>query len=142
MDKEYNVDKKTRRSDTYVTKQLHGTTAATGANYGIIFIAPEPCRVTKISEVHTTKGTNGSAVTLDVERLQGTEAPGSGDALLDSTKINLKGTKDTVQSPDLTGTPTDLNLATGDRLCLKDTGTLTDVAGVCVTVHLTRRILM
>ena len=142
MDKVYNVDKKTRRSDIYVTKQLHGATAATAANYGIIFVAPEPCRVIKVSEVHTTAGTDSGAVTLDVERLQGTEAPGSGDALLGTTKINLKGTKNTVQSPDLTSTSTNLNLSTGDRLCLKDAGTLTDVAGVCVTVHLNRRILM
>jgi len=119
-----------------VSVAIPGTQAATATNYGIFFVAPCTCQVTKVSEVHITLGTDSSAVTLDIERLQSTEAPGSGDALLGTTKIDLKGTVNTVQSPDLTSTTASLQLAAGDRLCLKDTGTLTDVAGVCVTVEL------
>ncbi len=119
-----------------ISKELHGATAATAANYGKIFVAPAICTVTKISEVHTTAGNDGSAVTLDVERLQGTETSGNGDALLGGTKIDLKGTDETVQSPALTGTAASLVLAAGDRLNLVDTGTLTTLAGVVVTVEL------
>lgn len=119
-----------------VSTTLAGTAAATGANYGKFFVAPRACTVTKISEVHTTAGSDGSAVTLSVERLQGTETSGNGDDLLGATKIDLKGTAETVQSPALTGTTASLTLAAGDRLNLVDTGTLTAVAGVCVTVEL------
>lgn len=119
-----------------VTETLQGAAAATAANYGKFFVAPRACKVTKILEVHTTAGTDGGAVTLSVERLQGTEAPGAGDDLLGGTKINLKGLAETVQSPTLTTTGAHLVLAAGDRLGLKDTGTLTSLAGVAVTVEL------
>lgn len=109
---------------------------STAANYGIIFIAPRKCKIIKISEVHTTAGTDAGAVTLSVERLQGTEAPDAGDDLLGTTKIDLKGAINTVQSPALTSTTASLELSAGDRLCLKDTGVLTDVAGVGVTIQL------
>lgn len=115
-----------------VSKSLDGASPATAANYGVIFIAPFKCAVVQIDEVHTTAGTNGGAVTLNVERLQGTEALDAGDALL-STAFNLKGIANTVQNGALVANST-VVLEKGDRLALKDSGTLTDVAGVCVTV--------
>lgn len=121
-----------------VNATLPGTSAATATNYGKVFIAPFICTVTSIKEVHGTAGSDGSAVTLSVERLQGTEALGSGDELLAATKIDLKGTADTVQTPTLTATTANLTLAAGDRLGLVDTGTLTAVADVAVTIELTR----
>lgn len=121
-----------------VNATLPGATAGTAANYGKIFIAPFICTVTSIKEVHGTAGSDGSAVTLSVERLQGTEALGSGDELLAATKIDLKGTADTVQTKALTSTTAHLTLAAGDRLGLVDTGTLTAVADMCVTIELTR----
>lgn len=122
----------------YVTKQLHGTTPQTAANYGIIFIAWHPCEVIAVQEVHETAGTDGGAVTLQVEKLTGTTAPGSGSNLL-TTAFNLKSAINTVVSkttPDLTTTKADLRLERGDRLALKDSGTLTAVAGVNVTIYL------
>lgn len=121
-----------------VSANIPGTQAATATNYGKIFIAPFICTVSSIKEVHGTAGNDGSAVTLSVERLQGTEAVGSGDDLLGATKIDLKGTANTVQTKALTGTTAHLTLAVGDRLALKDTGTLTSLADVCVTIELTR----
>ena len=118
-----------------VTETLQGAAAATAANYGKFFIATHKCVVKAISEVHTTKGTNGSDVTLTVERLQGTETSGNGDALLAST-LNLKGDDETVQTGTLTTTSANLILSAGDRLNLIDTGTLTSLAGVCVSVEL------
>jgi len=118
-----------------VSKELEGTAAATAANYGKIFIATRPCIVRAIKEVHTTAGNDEDDVTLNVERLQGTETSGNGDALL-SSAFNLKGTKETVQTGTLTSTTSYLTLATGDRLNLVDSGTLTSVAGVCVAVEL------
>jgi hypothetical protein len=80
-----------------------------------IFVAPFRCKVVKISESHGTA--SGATGTLEVERLQGTEAPGgNGDALLGATKIDLNGTANTVQSPALTDTGASLILEAGNRI--------------------------
>ena len=115
---------------------LPGTSAATAGNYGVSFIAPYKCLFLGATEVHSTLGTNGSAVTLQVEKLTGTTATGSGVNLL-ATPFNLKGTINTVQ----TATPalipnSNFNLAVGDRLGLSLSGTPTSVAQVCVVVRL------
>lgn len=115
-----------------VTINLQGTSAATATNYGIFFIAENPVRLVAVSEVHTTLGTDLGAVTLQIEKLTGTTAPDSGTALL-STAFNLKGTINTVQYGVLVPSVATI-LQKGDRLCLKDVGTLTAVAGVNVTV--------
>lgn len=120
---------------SFIPATLPGTMPATAANYGIFFIATRSCFVKSVSEVHTTAGTNGGAVTLQIERLQGTEAPDAGDALL-TTAFDLKGTANTVQEGILVANKTLTALAPGDRLCLKDAGTLTDVAGLNVTVQI------
>lgn len=117
-----------------ITVNLQGTSAATATNYGIFFIAESPMRLASVSEVHTTLGTDAGAVTLQIEKLTGTTAPDSGTALL-STAFNLKGTINTVQYGVLVSSIATI-LQRGDRLCLKDAGTLTAVAGVNVTVWL------
>lgn len=61
---------------------LPGTSAATVTNYGHFFIAQYPCVVTGIQEVHGTKGTDSAPVYLQVEKLTGTTASGSGTKLL------------------------------------------------------------
>lgn len=114
---------------------LGGTDAATAANYGKFFVACKKCIVRAIREVHTVKASDSSAVTLTIERLQGTETSGNGDDLLAST-FSLKGDAETVLSGALTTTVADLILTAGDRLNMVDTGVLTAVDGVCVTVEL------
>lgn len=121
--------------DFFITHTLFGTQAATAGNYGPFFIAPYPCQVMSVQEVHTTAGTDGSDVTLQVERLQGTEASGAGDDLL-GTALNLKGTADTVQTGDLTAAKTNRQLVEGNRLGLVLSGTPTSVNNVVVTVWL------
>lgn len=120
--------------------QLKMTTSMAFANGDagkIFFVAPFVCTVTKISEVHATAA--GQAGTLTVERLQGTEAPGAGDDLLGTTKIDLEGTINTVQNPGLTATAANLVLAIGDRLALKlASGASTTLAGACITVEIER----
>lgn len=117
-----------------ITAVLAGTTPATAANYGVFFIANRPYEVMEISEAHTTAGNDAGTVTLDIERLQGTEALDAGDSICVSA-FNLKSTADTV----VTKKTTDLHnrtLLTGNRLALKDAGTLTNVAGLCVSILL------
>ena len=118
-----------------ITVSLPGTLSATATNYGVFFIANRPIEITKIKEVHNTAGSDGSAVTLQIEKLTGTTALDSGSTIL-NTAFNLKGTANTVVSyqgyKDLT---INRQLVEGDRLALKDAGTLTNVAGVCVTIY-------
>lgn len=117
-----------------VTVNLKSTEPATAANYSTFFTADRPFVVIGMTEVHGTAGTNGSPVTLQLERLQGTEALDAGDEIL-SAVINLKGTANTVQYATLKTSGVQF-LSRGDRLALKDAGTLTDVANVQVTVYL------
>ena len=100
--------------------------------------APVKCEVVAVREVHVTAGTDGSDVTGTIRRCQGTEAATAGDDLLGATKINLKGTALTEQTPALTSTAANLVLEAGDRLSLDVTGTTTALAGVILTVLLKR----
>lgn len=114
---------------------IPGAQAATATNYGVVWIADKTCVVTGFQEIHQTAGTDGSAVTLQLEKLTGTEAPGSGSELL-STALSLKATANTLQEADLVETITTRQLLAGDRLCLKDAGTLTSVANLTVLIFI------
>ncbi|MDP8238348.1 MAG: hypothetical protein P9X24_04605 [Candidatus Hatepunaea meridiana] len=115
-----------------VSAVLPGTGPASAGNYGKFFVANKKCVVKSVKAVWTTASTSG---TLQLQRLQGTEAKASGDDLLSST-IDLSGTAETVNSGTLTTTVAYLILTAGDRLCLENGGTLTSGAGLCVTVEL------
>jgi hypothetical protein len=81
------------------------------------------------------QGTDAGAVTLNIEKCASGTAPDSGVALL-ATALSLKATTNTPQYGTLTTTKADLILRKGDSLILKDSGTLTAVADLCVTVLL------
>lgn len=120
----------------YITVNLFNTQPATAANYGIFFTAKQGCEVLYVSEVHGTAGTDAGAVTLQVEKLTGTQAKGSGTVML-NTGFNLKSTINTVQireTTDFVKNTTTLNIS--DRLALKLTGTPTAVADLQVTIYL------
>lgn len=116
-----------------VSAVLEGTSAATAANYGVIYTAPYACELIEAWETHKTAGTNGSAVTLSIEKLTSGTALDSGVAMIDST-FNLKGTADTPQRQKTTTILTNRVLSPSERVALKDAGTLTDVAHVEVTL--------
>ena len=100
---------------------------------GAFFIADRKLRVLSIKEAHAVAGTDAGTVTLAVKKASGTTAPASGTAVHSGT-INLKGTANTVQSATIVAA--DATLASGDRLCLDVTGTLTALAGGALTVVL------
>ncbi len=125
---------------------LKSTDAQTAANYTHFFVADRSYSVVAITEVHSTAGTDAGTVTLQVEKLSGTTAPGSGKNML-ATAFNLKGTANTPQYATLitaagsgsggsttSGTPT--NIAKGDRIAWKTSGTLTSLQNVLVTILL------
>lgn len=119
-----------------LSTKVQDTDAATAAKYGNFFIADKPYQVIAISEVHRTAGSDAGAVTLSVEKCLSGVVVDSGVDLLNPTKFNLKATAATPQFAILTDTLPSLNLIKGDRLILKDTGVLTAVNDVCVTVYL------
>lgn len=109
--------------------QLKGAEGVTAVNYGQFYIANRKVKVLGVKEVHGTPSTSG---TLQVERLQGTEAKGAGDNLLTGT-ISLSGIANTVVSGTMVATNV-TTLEVGDRLGLVNGGTLTSLADVAITV--------
>lgn len=123
--------------DFIVSHTLYGTSAATAGNYSTFLNVPYPFEVLGIQESHSVAGTNAGDVTLQVEKLTGTTAPGSGLNLL-ATPFNLKATANTVYQGSLTTTRSTRNFVAGDRMAIELTGTPTDVANLVVTLWLRR----
>ena len=119
----------------FVRKSIDGTAAATAANYGSIFTADKPYQILEVHEIHETAGSDGGAVTLDITKDSSTDAPGAGVSVFASGTFNLKGTANTLQTKSV-GSGIAGCLVRGQRLGLKDTGVLTAVAGVQVTIVL------
>lgn len=104
-----------------------------------LFIANRAWQVTAVREIHSTAGTDASAVNLQVTKDTGTNAPGAGTDLLTNNSnagFDLKGTANTVQVGTLTATVASLQLAAGDRLSVDYAGVVTALVGVVVTVTL------
>ena len=120
----------------YLPHTIIGADAATAANYGVFWTVPVACTITGVSEVHQVLGTDGSAVTVGLEKLTGTQAPAAGVAVL-ATEFDLKAAINTVQYGVLSETLSSRSLIKGDRLALEDTGTLTSVSNITVIVELT-----
>lgn len=119
-----------------LTPIIVGSSAATNSNYGVFFTAPFTCIFTYANEVHSVKGTDGSAVSLQIERLIGTQATGAGINLL-GTPFDLKGTINTQQTGIFAVLPQkSFTLNKGDRLGLSLTGTPTSLSQVVLTIQL------
>lgn len=118
--------------DMLVNVQIDANTVDTN-----VFVATGPVEVVGVSEVHTVAGNDAGAVTLDVTKCDGTEAPASGVSVLNAT-FDLKGTANTVVDATLTATKANLKLVDGERLGINVTGTLTTLAGGVVTIRLKR----
>jgi len=120
-----------------VPVQLKGADPQTAANWGTIYIAPRRCTVKGINVSWGTETTDVGAVTLQLERLQGTEASGAGDDLL-STAIDMDsgGAANTVYAGTLTTTTAWLTLEEGNRLGLVASGTMAALADVAIVVEL------
>lgn len=129
-----NWDEIERKDGFYVTFTIPGTLAATATNFTHFFIFRHPAEVLRVSEVHSTAGTDLGAVTLDVQRLTGTTAPGAGTSILAST-FNLKGTANTVVTKEGKQLAANRQFAENERICLSTSGTLTLLAGVNVTLY-------
>lgn len=112
-----------------VTHPLVGTTPVTAANYGVIFPAQISCEVLAFAAVW---GTASSSGTLQLEKLTGTMAVGSGATLL-SSAISTSGVANTVTHGTFLASGTARSLLRGDRLALRVGGTLTGLTDLVIS---------
>jgi hypothetical protein len=114
--------------------------SASSATTEYVFICPSNYAVIAVREVHAVAG--GSGATVNLERLTGTTAPGSGIAIL-TTAMALNGTANTVQSTApsniiTTGGTSGTQLQALDRLGIVLSGTLTGLANCVLEITLAR----
>ena len=114
-----------------ITYNLPGGDAAVGSNYSVYYIAHYPCEVAEFSAMWEVASSSG---TLTIEKLTGTQGLGAGDAILSST-IATSGVANTMVYGTL-AIGTVRQLARGDRLALRDGGTLTSAVGLSTTTLL------
>jgi hypothetical protein len=116
----------------YGANAAHASTAIVSDDYYMV-VEARAC--------WTTAGSDGSAVTLTIEKLTGTQAPGGGANMFKTSTINLKGTANTstrLASSSLSGLTAAQAaaqlLAPGDRISATLGGVLTALAGLSVVV--------
>lgn len=116
--------------------QLTGTEAATAANYKEIKNILSACElVGKVGISFNIAGSDAGAVTLQLEKLITTQAPGAGVTLMKAA-LNLKATARIVYFGDLTDTKINRMFKKGDRIALVLAGTPTAIDSLVVTYKL------
>jgi len=126
-----------KRDGFHIPVSITGVLAQTATNYGVVFIARFPCEVSWVSESHAVAGSDGGAVTLNIESLKSGVATGAGDDIL-VTAFDLKSTADTpvrYSGRDLVISKA-RQLKEGDRLGLVVSGTLTALQDMNITIYL------
>ena len=128
-----NSNPKARVQSFTVSNTLPYTNAQSANYYNDIFwIAPAKCVVDSVEARWGTASTSG---TVTVHKVPSGTAAGSGTALLSAT-ISTAGTAATRTTGTLSTTAATLELAAGDGLQLVDSGTLTSLVDLNVTVGL------
>ena len=128
-----NSNPKARVQSFTVSNTLPYTNPASANYYNDIFwIAPAKC---VIDSVEARWGTASSSGTVTVHKVPSGTAKDSGTALLSST-ISTAGAAATKTVGTLSSTASTLELAAGDGLQLVDSGTLTSLVDLNVTVGL------
>lgn len=115
-----------------VNAHLAGAAPATAGNYGRFWTAPAKCVVDSVEAVWSA---NSSSGTVTVHKVPSGTAQDSGTALLSSTISTASGANTRSQGT-LSTTDATIELAAGDSLQLVDSGTLTSLADLAVTVGL------
>lgn len=124
-----------------VIEVTHRCGAAATCATSSFFIASAAYQVTAVNVVWGTAESTASNLRVQVQKLTGTTAAGSGTSLLTNNSnngISIKGTANTVTAGTLTATTSDLQLAAGDRVGIKYETAPTEGASVVVTVTLKR----
>jgi hypothetical protein len=116
------------------TEYILSIPLAAGTVTGPVFIADDYYQLVAVNRVFGTASTSG---TLQLEKLTGTTAPGSGTSMLTGT-VALSGTANTVVAGTLVSSAATLQLAPGDRIGFVIAGTMTSLATANVTLSLKR----
>lgn len=130
---------------------LPGATAATSANWGIVWTCPKlsvqallPDSATKpyyelvsCVERHETAGSDGSAVSLMLAKVPSGTAKSAGTNML-SAGMDMKAVADTNVTASLHATLANIQLAPGDSVAIVPTGVLTALAGVSLELEFRR----
>lgn len=134
-----------RKEGQILTEVLRDTQPQTAANYTVFFTFYHPMELVAAYAVWGTAATGGGSGALQLEKLTGTTAKGSGDTIL-ATAWDLTATANT---PVLKlGTDFDLTAATvatdglartqfapGERIALKSSGTITAIKDLTVSLY-------
>ena len=115
-----------------VSDVLYGTAPQTAGNYGDFFIAPYKCVVLSVDATWAVASGGG---TVDVYKAGDGTAIGGGTTVLTGT-ISTAATANTISSGTLATTKSTLELSTGNRLGLVESGTITNITHLVVTVVL------
>jgi hypothetical protein len=110
---------------------LPGVTAATAANYQNFFVAPFPCRVVSIVARFSAAG--GAAAAVQITKAPSGTSTDAGTNVL-TTPLDLTGATHTNVNGVLSTVASATVLNTGDALGAVDSGTLTGLADLSVTV--------
>lgn len=127
----------------FLNINLFGISGQASNNWGIVFTAPFQCTVIGATEVHQTAEATATTMTVQLEKLTGTTASGSGASLL-ITPFNLKAAANTLQLGILNTTTAKTSsgvftLQSGDRLglVLSTTGSsAANLVGVNIIIQL------
>jgi len=103
----------------------------TAARYSVFYNVPNPMELIKVIVSFTAASTSG---TLQLEKLTGTQAPGGGLTILDST-VSLAGTANTLVTRNQRQMTSARVFLEGDRIALLDGGTLTNLRDLVITIY-------
>jgi hypothetical protein len=121
-----NIDEVAR--DTFLINSIQSA----GIVDRVIGIIPVRSKLVKVYEAHGT--ISDSTNTLSIERLQGTETSGNGDAVVNAS-IDLEGAINTVQEGTIV-TTSDIHIfEAGDRVGTNVSATGTTLASMVVTLQ-------
>jgi hypothetical protein len=125
------IERIARKDGFYLPFPFLGADGATAANYDQVWTCRHPMEILRVTAAWSVASTSG---TLQLEKLTGTTAPGSGLTIL-TTAISTAGTANTPVTRETSGLTSNRQFMEGDRLAFIDGGTLTNLAGLHVTLY-------
>lgn len=125
------ADRLLQKDGFYLSFPFLGTAGAIAANYDQVWTCRHPMEILRITECHSVASSSG---TLQLERLTGTTAPGSGSTIL-TAAISTAGAANTVITREKTALTSARIFKEGDRLAFIDSGTLTGLVGLQVALY-------
>lgn len=125
--------------DLTVSGAIPGQVVALSYNFGAgsvddtVFVSAGAWALVSASASYTTA--EGLALTAQLNKCTGTQAPSAGTNMLQAT-FDINAAVNTVQNGTLSATAADYTLAAGDRICVDYSAAITTAAGGCISLVL------